>query len=311
MNSLALWLNVSSMNQEPVASGLAAFFKDKKIDFIAYRYDEGKEAQHHYDGEVDHNIIRKVREVNPDIVIYSGPAAGKCLPNIETLEALRTKDSWKYSSRKSVGYVLDGGCPDWHPLLEQYKARNVFDVMVNTDGNPHWPKREHDVTVWQTIDERFYEARPIKDIRLGFAGGNGSPHRREALAMLTERCGLQTAERSEAWGSYKQFADFMLRCQMTVNFPETGSGKAFHVKNRVIEAGWAGCCLLEKKNPITALYFEPNVDYIEYETLDGLENIIKNISDSEIAFRAMNLSLKCRELYTPAKAWEQVFSKIL
>lgn len=304
MNSLALWLNVSSMNQEPVVSGLKHFFKGK-CEFVAYRYDEGKEAQFHYDGEVDHNILRKVREVNPSIVIYSGPAAGKCRPSLATLLALRE------DGRKTIGYVLDGGCPDWHPFLEEYKRENVFDVMVNTDGNPNWPQRENDVTIWQTIDPRFYEERPTKDIRVGFAGGNGSPHRREALALLQKHCGLQLAERSEAWGSYKLFSDFMLRCQITVNFPETGSGRAFHLKNRVIEAGWAGCCLLERKNPITARYFVPGVDYIEYETFDELVDIIKNLSDSEIAFRARALSLKCRELYTPEKAWEQVFSKIL
>ena len=89
MNSLALWLNVSSMNQEPVASGLEAIFGKTKIDFQAYRYDEGKEAQFHYDGEVDHNILRKVRETKPDMVIYSGPAAGKCKPALSTLLALR------------------------------------------------------------------------------------------------------------------------------------------------------------------------------------------------------------------------------
>lgn len=304
MGSLALWLNVSSMNQEPVANGLGRYL-GKRMEFIPYRYDEGKEAQFHYPGEVDHNILRKVRETNPDFIVYSGPAGGKCLAATETLASLKEK-------AKTIGYFLDGGCPEWHPLLEEYKAKNVFDLMVNTDGNPNWPKRPNDVTIWQAMDESYYTERPAKDIRLGFAGGNGAPHRREALAMLKERCGLQVAPRSETWGSYKShFADFMLRCQMTVNFPETGSEKAFHLKNRVIEAGFAGCCLLEKKNPVTPLYLEPNVDYIEWETLQGLENIIKNISDSEVAFRAHNLALKCRERYTAEKAWQKVFANIL
>lgn len=303
MGSLALWLNVSSMNQEPVVSGLKNFFKGK-CEFTAYRYDEGKEAQFHYDGEVDHNILRKIRETNPSLVIYSGPAAGKCKPQTETLLTLQLK-------AKTVGYVLDGGCPEWHPLLQEYKDKNVFDVMVNTDGNPDWPKRVKDITTVQTIDERFYDKRPRQDIRFGFAGGNGSKHRRDAIDFLQVHNNLQLAPRSEEWGSYKQYADFMLRCQMTVNFPETGSGKSFHVKNRVIEAGFASCCLFEKKNPITPLYFAPGQDYIEYETIEELSDIVKNISDGEIAFRAMQLAIKCREWYRPAKLWEEVFARVL
>lgn len=303
MGSLTLWLNVSSMNQEPATTGLSRFCRNQKMDFVAYRYDENKEAQFHYEGEVDHNIQRKVRELQPDIIIYSGPAAGKCKPRLETLKALG-------ESATTIGYVLDGGCPDWHPLLEEYKQNDVFDLMVNTDGNPHWPKRDKDLTTWQPVDESFYQKALDKNIRLGFAGGQGSKHRQEAISRLKEQSGLIVAPRNEAWGSYQEFADFMSRCRITVNFPETGSGKTFHLKNRVIESGYAQCCLFERKNPITELYFEPEIDYMQYETLDDLMRRIDEISEEEIALRACHLAQKCRFEYTAEKLWNKIFSKI-
>lgn len=305
MNTLkkVLWLNVSSMNQEPIVTGLQKVTKDK-FEFETYFYDEGKEAQLHYEGAVDHNIIRKVNSFQPEIIIYSGPAGGKCKPYTETL-------AWMRDKAKTVCYVLDGGCPEWHPLLQEYQDKNVFDLVANLDGNPEWPKRSKDITLWQVTDEEFFKEKLVKDIRIGFAGGTGSKHRRDMLDVLKKKCDLVIAERFETWGTYKHFADFMKRCQMTVNFPETGSGRAYHLKNRVLEAGFAGVCLFEKKNPVTELYFTPNVDYVQYETLDELVDRINLISPEGIKSKAEHLSLRCWNEYTSDKVWNTILTTLL
>jgi hypothetical protein len=296
-----LYLNVSSMNQEGAVTALSRFANSH--EFRYYHYDEGKEAQFHYEGEVDHNILRKVRETNPDLIIYSGPAGGKCLPRTDTLLSLREK-------RKTIGYFLDGGCPDWHALLESYKQQNVFDLTVNTDGNETWPQRSQDITLWQPVDESYYERDIAKDIHLGFAGGQGSSHRQKAIHALQDQFALICAERDEKWGSYHKFADFMRRCQMTVNFPGTGSGKAFHLKNRVLEAGFAKCMLFEETNPITPKYFEPGIDYIEYRDLDHLIQLLKiEWSPATIELFANKLHAKSQN-YTSHKFWERIFQAL-
>lgn len=297
-----LYLNVSSMNQEPAVTGLTRFCKNQGFEFEAYRYDEGKEAQYHYDGEVDHNIQRKVREKNPDLIIFSGPAAGKCRPQLNTLGDLQNK-------AKTVGYFLDGGCPEWHPVLQDYNNHNIFNLMVNTDGNPYWPRREHDLTLWQPVDEAFYEIPKTKDIMFGFAGGAGSKHRQEAIAKLRAKAGLVVAERYEAWGTYNKFSEFMLRCKVTINFPETGSSKAYHLKNRVIEAGFAGCVLFEKKNPITPMYFKPNEDYLEYETIEEVIGMLERPEPSWEGI-AENLQRKALNQYGAEKFWGNIFDAI-
>jgi hypothetical protein len=303
MGSLVLYLNVSSMNQEGTVTGLDRFFKGK-LDFFAYRYDEGKEAQFHYDGEVDHNIRRKVRELTPDIIIYSGPAAGKCKPTIDTLLFLKER-------AKTIGYVLDGGCPDWHPVLDEYKSQNVFDLTVNTDGNPNWPKRDIDLTIWQPVDEAFYKTPVPKDIEFGFAGGTGAKHRRESIAWLEDHLSLQVAPRYEQWGTYNKFSEFMLRCKKTVNFPETGSEKSFHLKNRILEAGFAHCALFEKKNPVTPLYFDPENEYFEYNVTQDISGIWLDTPEEEFERRARNLHARVHRDYTSTKMWSKVFERFL
>jgi hypothetical protein len=63
--------------------------------------------------------------------------------------------------------------------------------------------------------------------------------------------------------------DYYARCQIIANHAQTGGGGQQHVKGRVVEAGWAGACLLENPGSPTSRWFDPGVDYMEY----GAENI--------------------------------------
>lgn len=295
-----LFTSVSSMNLEPVVNVLWR----TQPDFFLCRYDHGKEAQYHYDGEVDHNILSKVDEVKPDVIIYSGPAAGKCKPQDSTFAEIK-------KSARTIALVCDGGCPDWHPILREYAANGLFDRMVNIDGNPNWPSRACDFTFVGLIDPVYYGLEREKTIRFGFAGGDGAKSRRDAISILKEKCGLVIGERSEAWGTYENYAQFMLRTKSVVNFPETGSQKTFHVKYRIIESGLAKCCVFERKNPITELYFEPGKDYVEYETIDDLVEKVNSISDEEMISKAQSLHDKVVSQYGADKAWKKVFESLV
>lgn len=297
-----LFTSVSSMNLEPIVTGLQEAAKHK-YQFELYKYDHGKEEQHHYEGEVDHSILRKVNDYKPDIIIYSGPAEGKCRPIIDTFLTLKSK-------AKLINLVCDGGCPNWHPILQQYVLHNAFDLILNVDGNHDWPKRENDLTFPGPIDPRYYSKPKKKTIRFGFAGGCGSSDRQEAVKILKEKCGLVVPERSETWGTYQTYADFMMSCKMVVNFSNTGSGKANHLKYRVIESGLAKVCVLEQANLITKHYFSPGIDYIEYKNLEELIQIANQITDDEIDKKANKLNFAVEKNYTALRTWQTVFDSI-
>lgn len=296
-----LFTSVSSMNLEPIVCGLEKAIKPK-IDFQLYRYDEGKEAQYHYDGEVDHNILKRFDSYKPDVVIYSGPAAGKCLPMNDTFAEMR-------KTAKVIALVCDGGCPNWHPLLQTYKDENLFDLIVNIDGNHDWPRRAHDLTFWGLIDPSYYNKTVEKTVPLGFAGGTGSKHRRDVLERLN-RFRIELPNRNESWGTYQDYADFMLRTRAVINFPQTGSGKTTHLKYRIIESGFARCCVFEQSNPITKRYFDAGRDYVEYESVEHLQMLLEKTTEEEMRVCAKNLFDKVHKNYLPIRAWQTVFDSL-
>lgn len=304
-----LFASVSSMNLEPIYTGLTKQLGDTLSipgipgdpPFVLCKFDRGKEEQHHYEGEVDHVILSVFDEYKPDVVIYSGPAEGKCRPLLSTFLRMR-------ESSKVVNLVCDGGCPNWHPLLETYLKGDCFDLAVNIDGNPNWPQQPRDITWIGPIDPRYFEKMIPKGVDFGFAGGLGSSSRREITNRLAQSCQLTIPQRSETWGTYQAYADFMLSCRSIFNMGRTGSGKTFHVKYRVIETALSGAVLYEEVNPITRLYFEPGMDYIEYDGVEDLEQKVKlNLHKH---FSPIPLKEKIMTKWSADQLWEKVFNAL-
>lgn len=295
-----LFTSVSSMNLEPVVEGWMGYLNSKGDAFELCKFDKGKEEQHHYEGEVDHVIISAFNNFQPDVVIYSGPAEGRCRPLLETFHTIR-------KSAKIVNLCCDGGCPNWHPLLETYLKEGCFDLTVNIDGNDQWPGSDKGITSIGPIDASYYSKRYQKTIDVGFAGGAGAGERLLATQRLQKECKLVIPERSEVWGTYQSYADFMLSCKRVVNFARTGSGKAWHMKYRVIESGLSSTCLFEQANPITPKYFTPGIDYLEYQDIDHLVDLVKNADASGYGER---LHGTVTSKYSADKFWKLVFDKL-
>lgn len=253
-------------------------------------------------GASDEIILDTIKVIKPDVVLYIGAAGGR-VPSIETFWEIRTQ-------AKLVHLCFDAGCPDWHPKLEEYKKAQAFDLTVNIDGNSHWPKNPWDLTLLCPIDATYYKASPVKDIHFGFQGGHASPSRIGIIEALTKQAGLQIGVRNETMGTYQSFADFMLRCQVTLNLGRTGSGQAFHVKSRVLEAGYARCFLFEQAGSPIADWFVPNVDYVSFETADDLTEKLKALTRSEILRVSNNLHMKVTMNYSANWFWSKVIGAL-
>ncbi len=271
------------------------------IEVDLFHYDFGKEAQAHYDGEVDHNIRRYLYNRTADWIIYEGPAEGKCRPQIETFQWLKTKG-------KTICLVNDGGCKGWWPALQEYKDTDAFDLVVNQDGCPEWPKRPQDITCHPLLDTSYFKP---KENRKNFFGGIhsfSSPHRDKATKFIIEQCGFVMGHRSDKWGDYQAYADFLCDTTITINFPQSGGGTPM-LKFRPIEAGFAKCVLLEKKNPITSLYLRPGVDYIEYEEIEDIPKILKEITPEQIESISSSLHERVNTRLCPEAVWHAILSR--
>lgn len=300
-----LFTSVSSMNLAPIVSGLEAATKGKH-EVVLFKFDKGKEEQFHHDSEVDLEIIKAVHEHKPDLIIYSGPAEGKCRPHTETFHIIK-------AHAKLMNLVCDGACPGWHPILEEYKRENAFDLICNIDGNANWPQRDSDLTLWGPIDPSYYSAADIinKPIRFGFAGGAGNGERKEYVDYLKVKAGLVVPTRNESWGSYQEYANFLMSCQMVFNLPATGSGKAKHMKYRVIESGLAKCCLFEERgSEVTKKFFTPGFHFTSFGSKEELAELVNGMDKDFIQAFALAHHQAVREKCSPVKFWGQVLDAL-
>jgi len=103
----------------------------------------------------------------------------------------------------------------------------------------------------------------------------------------------------------------MMDCKIIVNCPMTGSTKTDHVKARVTETGWARACLFERTNRYTASWFDPGIDYAEYEDVRDLATKLDWASKNPDQIYEMANSLRNRIVaeHHPVIFWRDVFAK--
>lgn len=278
-----LWLYSGSMNCEPIASTLPGDLFD---------FSKNPEDDPHT------KTLEKVEEVKPDLIIYAGAAEGPYFIKAETVSQMKAP---------VIHFCCDASCPGWSPGLQYYRETVPFVFTVNIDGNDNWLKGPRDLTMWCPLDPSFYKPLP-KTIPFGWAGGLGSPDRKKMISEISDI--VKVAPRNETWGSYHEYADFLSSCKITLNMARSGSGKSLQTKNRVREAGYAKCLLLEERGAPTSNWFTLGEDYLDYGSSSEVREIVSRVSDQTIERLAKNLQEKCLTLYSPKLFWDKVLSNL-
>jgi hypothetical protein len=257
----------------------------------------------------DRAMLDIAAKERPDLMLFDGIADGARMPQPSTLRALR-------SIAPLVLLSGDLSDPPWWPYLETFKDERCFDVMVNFDGNPSWPKPERSLDLLTPIAHEFYPM-PLKPlaqriIQFGFAGGCASPSRWEIIGYLVDHAGLKIMPRDETYGSYGRFARYMMECQLTVNVPISGSDNSRQCKGRVLEAGLAGTCLLEHESSAAQFWFEAGRDYVVYRTREEAAELSRELLADVPRMEAIaqRLQRKVRENHSPAIFWQRIFEAV-
>lgn len=244
----------------------------------------------------DWRAIEIAQEVKPDVIFYLGAVSGLAIPKYETFRKLR-------ETAPLINLCSDAADKPWHNVLELYKKQNCFDLQVAIDGANEAPVDYVTITPVSPI----YFNKGSKDIRCGFSGTVGRWNTRsEVINSLEWFGGLTVRKRG---GDYIDHAHFMSRSKMILNTSWTGTGERHHIKGRVLEAGWAGCALLEhKESPIHE--WLPKGSYFSWSTPKEAAEIISDASDSEIKDVSELLSKEIREKYTPKIIFENILSHV-
>jgi hypothetical protein len=207
-------------------------------------------------------------------------------------------------------HICSDGCEQvWWDLLYQYDKVGCFDTQVSIDGETETPisKFRNGMVLLTPTDPRVFIYKPWEQ-RARIAGMSGTPgfgERANLIRTLRMKIGMPWKERE---GTYADMAKFLCDCRMTVNSPINGSGTKDHVKGRVIEAAWAGCCLFERKNRVTAGWFQPGEDYVEYDDPDDCISKIDWARRNDAEAKAIGERLReaVMRRHSPDAFWSRV-----
>lgn len=255
-------------------------------------------------------LVDEALALRPDAIVYIGAIEQfhDCRPvlSVDNLKKLR-------DIAPTIHICGDASDFPWWPWLEKYEKADCFAVQVSIDGNFDTPLASFPngmVKLTPTSPKAFrIRSWQNRDIQAGFAGGLGHGERAGLVHYFAAM--HSPVQWRPNFASYEELGDFMGRCKISVNHAMNGTGDKFHVKGRVVEAGFAVSCLLERANPHTAKWFKPGIEYVEYENVQHANEMLKYLCEEDEMVRNMANALFARVWieHHPKKFWLDVFAK--
>lgn len=247
----------------------------------------------------DAKLLEKARLSEPDVIFYIGAAKALGNPRAETLLEMR-------QMAPLIHLCSDATDKPWHPVLAGYRTRGCFDLQVAIDGARNAPV---DMSTLTPVDPGPFVSYGPRDIKCGFSGTVGRWNERSEVLSALKWFNWVTIRAREATDGYEDHARFLTWCRMLLNFSWTGSGHAHHMKGRVVEAGMAGCALLEHvDSPISD--WLPKGCWIPWSTVKNISEIISDITDNEITSVATSLSDVIKQKWTPKMIYGSMLEKV-
>ena len=265
----------------------------------------------HWTYEHNGNNIRNIRNdwqaldiaqrEKPDVIFYIGACDAPGNPTPDVLKDLN-------NIAPLINFCSDAADGPWHKEMVKYAKHSCFSLQVGIDGNS---ESCADFNTLTPVDARMFTSIGVskRDIRCGFSGtvGRWNP-RSEVILALKWFGGLVVRDRAGP-GSYQDHLDFMGRCQMVVNVSNTGTGNRHHIKGRVLECGYAGCCLLESEGSPIGDWF-PDDCYFLYKDPPEAAHLIATLQDDQIRYAAKRLAEEVRTKYTARHIFSQILDAV-
>lgn len=247
----------------------------------------------------DWKIIETAERVRPVAIFYIGANKAPGIPKPETLKALR-------NIAPTVNLCSDAADSPWHNVLDFYRSNGCFDLQVSIDG----AKDVVDLSTLTPVDNRPFDAINVeRDIRCGFSGTVGRWNSRSEMVLALQWFGGLTIRDREGDGTYEDHVKFLKRCKILLNISITGSGRRHHIKGRVLEAGWAGCALLESEGSPIGEWFPPEC-YMTYRGPVEAAEIIAGYTDEDLERSAKALSTYVREHYSAKRIYGEMLDLV-
>lgn len=245
----------------------------------------------------DWRLVEAARDGGFDVIFYVGAYHAPGNPRPSAFRAAR-------SFAPLVNLCSDAADDPWHGVLREYARQECFDLQVAIDGAEGVPV---DLSVLTPVSPQMFRRRAVRSIRIGFSGSIS--HRRAGLIETLERFGGLVTRRRAKLDGYDEHARFLRRCRLCLNFSSTGSGRRHHIKGRVLEAGWAGCALLEPEDSPFVSWF-PEDARISYASPREAAALLNELTDEQIERAARRLSEVVAKKYHPKMIYGEILDRL-
>jgi len=277
-------------------------------------------------GLLDAEVYQAALDYQPDFIVYIGSRWGEIV-------AIETLQNMNQNIAPAVHLCSDAADHPWWDLLEEYDAKSCFALQVAIDGNKHWPLhgKPRGLTALTPFDPaRYPSPKPHAErpVVFGYGGNMGGrnqaqgarPEQVSKRRLILDECiagGLKVRERvdegtSQYTVSYAEYAEYLRNCRLMLNVPFSGTQEHMQVKGRVVEAGMAGCVLLEHKGAPTAEWFTPGEDYLEYDNASHAVHIAQQLADKPDLSQTIGARLRAKVLadHGPQAFWGRIMERI-
>ena len=200
-------------------------------------------------------------------------------------------------------------------------VRSIVDLNVIID----FPKSEHhdkyrkekgfkDLYLW-TPESLFYFYPDIQDIDVSFVGSVRYADRSNYLQELKQYFPtlVVAGGQRESGLTFSAYANLIRRSKININFSKNPQlGSYYQLKGRVLEILACKSLLIDEKNPATASFFTPNIDYVDFENILELKQKIEYyLTHTEEREKiASSGHKKLLEKYTARHFWMKVMQTI-
>lgn len=301
------------------------------------------------DVTTDVEMIHEIDKVRPDIAIYIWAFEGAFVPMNATLASINLKiplvcmycdagdpPAWPQmvgfdrDRCFSLSWNIDGvhlwpGGKEW----KVDEAKVAWGALPPSGYQGPQPRRFYPnpiptgwnikgLTTLTPVDPSFFQGPKIafrdRPFRIGYAGNFGGWMRKAVIEFMQKKFEgiFAPYQRDDNANSYSNYCEYLRYCQCVINVPFSGSNAAKQVKGRIVEAGWAGCAVLEWKGAPTEKWFRPGIDFEGYGGLADLEASVTAVLEGqdEVEIMAKSLQERVREEHSPQIIWNQVFRAV-
>lgn len=255
------------------------------------------------------HMLQQVQGRTPDVIVYIG-----AIKEIHHSWVPSTEELCEINRLAPMIHICsDAADPPWHKSLEEYDAAKAFALQVTIDGSYDSPIARFGLVALTPVHHDWFSNNPPyseRSVHCGFAGGIGI--RADILNFIGRHGLLHHFGNGGHGAEYYDLCRFYGSCRTVINDARTGSTERRHMKGRFVEAGMAGCVVLEPTDSPAGNWFTPGEDFLAYQNPGEAVELIRRADPELERYEKIGRRMRERMIaeHSAPVFWRKVFERV-